>query len=246
MKARSLFARACGIALAIVAFSVAGLANATVHTVSSDGEATVYLDYVDFSHDFDLAYDAALAPTSPNHSWTVLGIALLGHTFPSASTVVGLMRREVAGGTAAVFVSTSQPRKPNTFRVVAPTCPLRCRIELRGTPSTIQARLNGRVIASWLRRDFPMRSPYIQLNAEVDRRGDSIRGSLARAYQRSDGKVVPAATCAFTTRGVEARRAGQDELLFSGTHRDGARVTYVSLVSGKAGDTCAAATRRHT
>jgi hypothetical protein len=229
----------------MVALSLALPVNARVHTVSTDGEATVYLDYVDFSHDFDLAYDAALASTSPNHSWTVLGIALLGHTFPSASLVVGLTRGDVAGSPAAVFVSTARPRKPNTFRVVAPTCAARCRIELRGTSRTIEARLNGRVVASWLRSDFPMRSPYIQLNAEVDRLGDSIRASLARAYQRSDGRAVAAATCGFTTRGVEPRRAGEDELLFSGTHREGARVTYISLVTGKAGDTCAEATRRH-
>ena len=58
-------------AAAGLACALAGPALAKVTSVSTDGEATVYLN-TDFGQDFDLAYDVTFEPAPENKSWSTV------------------------------------------------------------------------------------------------------------------------------------------------------------------------------
>ncbi len=224
---------------AIATFGLLCVASspAKVTTISPDGEATVNQVH-DFSGDFDLIYKATLKPEPTNTSWSMLSIALLNIARDSGITV-GIY----AGPKLAIagFTSTNGGAARFSFRRAGPCVPS-CTIELRGDAATVRAFIGGRVVASWTRWSYNMPQPYVQLNAEVTAIGDTIDATLVQQRAMINGKAIPFPICGFTTQGVEPTAVG-DALHFRGKRTPGARVTYLSLVTGATGDSCPALPR---
>lgn len=210
---------------------------AKVRTVSSDGEATVYL-MGDYSGDFDLAYNVTFDPEPSNHSWSTVTLMLIGPLQPSAWISVGLSRGYPTRASFKVFTASGGPRKSGTYKNSSVRCALSCRIELRADKTTIYALVNGRKIETWARNAFTIIKPYVQLNGEVHAIGDRISARLDLARAVSAEKPLPRPLCAFTTQGVEARAIAPSGIAFSGARRRNARVTYVSLIDQSTGDSC--------
>jgi hypothetical protein len=217
-------------------------ACAKVRTISTDGEATIYL-MGDYSRDFDLAYNVVFDPAPANRSWSSLTLSLLGPLQPSASISVGLTRGYPKAAAVRGFIASSRPRKPGAYKSFSVRCSLTCGIELRGDKTTVYALVNGRTVGTWDRKAFRVIRPYVQLNGEVNAIADRISARLYMVRALAGGKSLKP-TCAFTTQGVEPRAIGSSAVAFSGSRRQNARVTYISLMNGSTGDSCPRATAR--
>jgi hypothetical protein len=210
---------------------------AKVRTVSTDGEATVYL-MGDYSGDFDLAYNVVFDPASSNHSWSTVTLMLLGPLQPSAWISVGLSRGYPKPASLQGFTASSRLGKPETYKNSSVRCSLACGIELRADKTTIYALVNGRTIEAWSRKVLTIIKPYVQLNGEVHAIGDRISARFYLVRAVADKKRLLSPTCAFTTQGVEARAIAPAGIVFRGARRPDARVTYVSLKDGSTGASC--------
>jgi len=208
-------------------------ADAAVKSVSTDGEATVYLAG-NFAKPFDLTYRAVLKPGSRNKSWSTLSILLVGSQTPGPGASVGLAsdpeHRSVSPFTYVVF-----PNQQYDYESRSGHCSDACVIELRGDRSRIYAYINRTLLASWSRSDLYLQHPSIQLNAEAHGDGDTIQASLTPIETSIAGDGVAAPACAFTTRGIEP--AGRSTLVFSGKTNDNAGA-YVNLTTGARKDKC--------
>jgi hypothetical protein len=225
-------------AAAGLACALAGPALAKVTSVSTDGEATVYLN-TDFGQDFDLAYDVTFEPAPENKSWSTVSILLVGAKFPSASVSVGLSRGYPNATTLSAFTTSAHPNERQTYRAFPVQCMVRCRLELRAQRGDLYALVDGRELASWPRWGYPMANPAVQVNGEVGEVGDRLSASLVSARRRLAGVPTPAPTCAFTTQGIEPRALGTPgSIAFAGSRRPDARVTYIALADGSASDSC--------
>jgi len=225
-------ARYAAATLAALAVAVAIPSVATVKTVSRDGEATVYLSR-DFSKPFDLAYAVTLRPALGNTSFATAGVMVLGMVGP-ASVYVGVYSGPT--GKVAAFTTMTGAARTNAFKTLS-SCLPSCTIELRGDAKNIQALVNDRVVGTWMRSALRLVRPYVQINAEATAIGDSVHASLTTVRATIDGEKLPAPTCAITTQGVEPT-VDPNVIWFSGTRRADARVTYISLVDGRAMDRC--------
>jgi hypothetical protein len=203
---------------------------------STDGEGTVYLTN-DFAGDFDLLYDATLAPAPSNHSWSLVGVMLKAQTTP-AWMEIGLSRGDPDAATLTAFTAASTSTGKRSWNPVKAECAPSCEIELRGDKTTVDGFVNGRQVEEWSRVAFQMVKPYVQLNAEVNAVGDIISARLTLRHGTVSGAPLQPPTCAFTTQGVEAKLLSPTVLTFSGQLRTDARVTYVSLVDGTSEDHC--------
>jgi hypothetical protein len=216
-------------------FTSATPSFAKVKSVSTDGEATVYLTS-DFSRGFDLDYRVAFMPAPKNRSWSVVSILLLSGDGHGGSVSVGLSRGFPNATTLAAFTTSAAPGKKQGFQSSPVICASSCRIELRGSVDAINAVVNGTAIESWSRQSLGIREPAVQLNAEVAGLNDIIFATVIPVQTVAAGKAIRP-TCAFTTQGVEPRPSA-DGITFIGTRRQNARVTYISLVTGSTGDSC--------
>jgi hypothetical protein len=210
------------------------LTMGAVTPVSTDGEATVYLKG-DFTGAFDLTYRAALVPSPQNKSWTVLGIMLLGTKNPGPGVEIGLSNGDPSETIITAFTSFTDANGKNVWKTVPTSCNAGCVIELKGDAEKLEAIVAGKSIGSWARASLPLSEPYVQLNAEVDKSGDTIKASLVRIRTTAAGVDLPSPTCAFTTRGIEP--SGDRMLTFSGVHND-AQGAFVNLLTSARGDKC--------
>lgn len=210
--------------------------NAKVKPVSTDGEATVYLNG-DFSREFELSYDIAFHPARHNRSLSFIDVILLGEIPPSGSITVGLMLGAPNPSALSAFVTTNRLGGKQKFEQFPVTCRSHCRLELKGNATEFSASIQGRRIRTWSRSDVFMRKPYAQLNGEVSGPGDSIFALVTPIRVTAGGHSLRP-TCAFTTQGIEARSTSSNAFEFVGTSRSDARVTYVSLRTGKTQDKC--------
>ncbi len=233
---------AASAALFVLASSEQSIAK--VKAVSTDGEATVYLSK-DFSGDFDLKYGVTLEPAPSNHAWTGVSLLLLDKQWPGSSVSVGLSRGYPNAATLAGFTTSSRPRTQSKYKSFPLHCESACVVELRGDTRNVYASLNYRRIATWSRQTFPMIRPYIQINAEVSAVGDRIAARLRPIRIVLAEKSVPLPTCAFTTQGIEPKALGDSMIVFSGTRRVSSRATYISLLDGRAKDSCPATMSRN-
>jgi hypothetical protein len=206
-----------------------------VKSVSTDGEATVYLSE-DFSGSFDLLYDVTYQPERRNHGWTVVSLLLLGSKQPSASIAVGLTRRphsKLAG-----FTTQSRPNERFVYKQYDIHCQLTCLVQLRGDARNLYASIDGLTVATWPRSRFVMDRPYIQINAEVHDIGDSLHATLAPRRTALKAQMLASPTCAFTTQGIMIAGLSAGTLQFFGSRTPTAPVTYVSLLTGNTGRSC--------
>lgn len=203
--------------------------STAVQATATDGEATVYV-LGDFESRFDLAYKFTLHPDPVNTSWGTLGIMLIG-VKSNASVEIGVSQGYPNPLALAAFTSVSFPGNKNRYRSFPKLCNSVCRVELRGDKERIQALVGHRVIGEWPRRALQMVKPYVQLNAEVSKPGDKILGRLLPLQTTANGRGLPFPMCAFTTKGIEARRVAAF-IDFFGMHQPSARVTYFSLKDG--------------
>lgn len=210
--------------------------NAKVKPVSTDGEATVYLNG-DFLREFELSYDITFHPARHNRSLSFIDVILLGGIPPSGSITVGLMLGAPNPSALSAFVTTNRRGEKQKFEQFPLTCRSHCRLELKGNTTEFSASIQGRRIRTWSRSDVLMRKPYVQLNGEVSGPGDSIFALVAPIRMTAGGHSLRP-TCAFTTRGIEARSTSSHAFEFVGTSRSDARVTYVSLRTGNAQEKC--------
>ncbi|HEY0613516.1 MAG TPA: hypothetical protein VGC96_02700 [Candidatus Elarobacter sp.] len=211
-------------------------ASAAAPAYATDGEATVYVQGA-FEGPFDLIYDASIAPAPANRSWSLVGISLLGNPLPSDAVEIGLFRDPGVPGAASVYVSTTKAGEAPQVRNHGALCASPCRLELRGDARTVEARAGGRAIASWPRASLHLESPYVQLNGEVAREGDTIDARLTPVVTQAHD-ALPAPGCAFITRGIEVARTAAGALLYSGTYDRAGRAGYVSLRDGSVGESC--------
>ena len=202
----------------------------------TDGEGTAYLTD-DFSGDFDLAYDAALAPAPSNRSWSLVGVMLKSRTSP-AWMELGLSRSDPDAAALTVFTAASTSSGKRSWNPVPTACAPVCEIELRGDTTTLYAFVNGRKVDEWSRSSFPIAKPYVQLDAEVNAVGDTISAQLTLRRGLVSGAPLQSPTCAYTSQGVEAKLQSPTVLAFSGQFRTDAPVTYVSLIDGTSEDRC--------
>lgn len=226
---------AFAIAAALVLAFEAPQAQAAA-AVAADGEATVYVRG-DFSGNFDLEYRTALEPAPRNRSWSSIGIMLLGEVNPGPSVYVGLANEAGGGRAAGAFTSAALSSGKNVYHSLDADCAGGCLLALHGTPETIEARVNGRVYERWRRASFPLKHPYVQLDAEVNAEGDSIAATLTPVRTTAEYRQLAPPGCAFTTRGILVH--GGRTLSFSGTYRSGAPVSYILLTKGAWIGSCA-------
>ncbi|MEO6913058.1 MAG: hypothetical protein ABI182_03430 [Candidatus Baltobacteraceae bacterium] len=228
--------RRINIALVVIAiFLTPAAGRASVHAVSTDGEATVYLRG-HFGSDFDLVFDVEFGPQNRNRSWTFVSILLLGETQPSASASIGLSRGSPNQRTLSTFTYANDVGKSPVYRSFPIACVAICVIELRGTKTHLYALADGVVLGRWDRSNSLMQKPYVQLNAEVSAFGDRIQARLL-PIRLIDGRgILPGPTCAFTTQGVvPSLKRG---IAFGGTRSRDAKAAFVSLATGVRGDKC--------
>ena len=219
-----------------ILFSAVLPGTAKVKATSTDGEATIYLSG-DFAEAFDVAYAITLRPSPANHAWTGVSLLLVGTKWPGSSLSIGVSRGYPHPGTLAVFTTSSHPGSKDEYRSAPVQCEPYCVLELRADSQSVYAILGRRTVRKWLRSSFPMFHPYIQINGEVSAVGDEIRASLRQRRSTLNGKALPQPICAFSTQGVEPRVVpGGFEIV--GSRAVSARVTYISLLDGKAKDSC--------
>ncbi len=209
-------------------------APAAVKSVSTDGEATVYL-MGNFSGTFDVAYSASLALAAHNKSWSALTILLVGTIIPCPGASIGLASGYPNARTLTAFTDVTYSSLRNSYKSQRVNCPIRCVIELRGNKNNIYAFLDGKRLATWPRVDLSLIKPSIQLNAEAHGVGDVINASLVRIRTIAGGRILPHPTCAFTTRGVEP--SGTTNFKFTGTNRNAAGA-FIALATGAHSDKC--------
>jgi hypothetical protein len=226
---RGAFSASAALLLLLVSTVPSGSAP---QVVATDGMATIYL-LGDFNRDFDLAYDVTLDPAPDNRSWSLIDVMLVAETIPGDSVEVGVFH---GGAIPGAFTSTVIAGT-NAF-VDQGACANPCRIELRGEATTIVALTGGREAARWARSTFHFTRPSVQLNGEVDAPGDRLAARMHLVHARLAGAALASPTCAFTTRGIEARSSAADALSFSGTHDAQARVAYFALADGREQTIC--------
>jgi hypothetical protein len=228
-------------ALHAVGFLTANLVApcvAAVKTVSTDGEATVYLGG-DFSTSFDIAYKARLIPGPRNASWTTVSIMLIGRKIPGPAISVGLASAGRNGRGLSGFTLVTDPSMKYAYKSRPVRCGDGCVIELRGDAKRVEALVDGKPFGSWLRSSVPLLRPSVQLNAEAGRLGDSMRATLSTIRAVAGGVALAPPLCGFTTRGIAPTLS--TTLEFAGT-ANGAPAAYVDLRSGARGDKCPAGT----
>ena len=208
---------------------------AAVTSASTDGEATVYVTG-DFSSGFDVAYNAVLHEAPQNKGWSGVSLLLVGTVIPGPGVSVGLSTGDPSERKIYAFTSVVDTHGHQTYKSTPVICNAGCRIELRGTATSLEALLNNRVISRWTRISMPLVNPSIQVNAEVAKPRDTILAVLAPVSMIARTKTLANPTCAFTTQGVEP--SGIGTLKFSGAFRPGARVAFVSLKTGHRGEKC--------
>jgi hypothetical protein len=212
-----------------------------VHAISTDGEATVYLTG-NFSRGFNVAYDAVLRPSPQNRSTTFLGIMLIGRRNPGPGIELGLTRATSSAQSLRVFVSVSTPHGGAHFASFRESCAPACGLILRGDRYGLYAFVAAsdgiHKVGSWARADFQFVRPYVQLNGEVAQPGDRIAAALIPVRIVADARDLPTPTCAFTTRGVIARRNPGGTLTFTGSYRPEAAASFIDLRTGKLVDRC--------
>lgn len=219
-----------------VLFTSATPTFANVKAVSTDGEATVYLT-ADFSRNFDLDYQVVFLPAPKNKSWSTVSLLLLSGRGRGSSVSVGLSRGYPHASTLAAFTTSTAPGKKPSFESSPVTCTPTCRLQLRGSADALSAVVNGRRVGSWSRRSLAMRTPTIQLNAEVAELQDTISATVTPLSTVVAG-TERRPSCAFTTQGIEPRLSADHRIIFTGARRKNARVTYIALVSGSTRDSC--------
>ncbi len=208
---------------------------AAVTSASTDGEATVYITG-DFSRDFDVAYNAVLREAPRNKGWSGVSLLLVGTVIPGPGVSIGLSTGDPSEHEIYAFTSVVDAHGHESYNNTPATCGAGCRIELRGTATSIDAVLNNRVISRWSRASMPLVNPSIQINAEVAKAGDTIHAVLTPVALTIGTRTLKSPTCAFTTQGVEPNGVGA--LTFSGAFRPGAQAAFVSLKTGHRGDKC--------
>ena len=210
------------------------IASAAVKSVSSDGEATVYLGG-NFSGDFDVAYRAVLKPGTHNKSWSTLSILLVGRKIPGPGVSIGLSSNGSHSRAVAPFTYVVYPNLKDGYKNGTANCARGCVIELRGDSRNVYAVVDGKKLAAWPRSALALVSPAIQLNAEAHGAGDILDASLTPVRITTAGRALRHPKCAFTTRGIEP--AGLATLTFHGEN-DGAPAAFVNLSTGTKGDKC--------
>jgi len=206
-----------------------------VKAVSTDGEATVYLAG-DFSGAFDVAYNATLLEAPKNKGWSGVSLLLVGAVIPGPGISIGLSTGDPSERKVYAFTSAVDTHGHQTYNSTPVVCGAGCRIELRGTATSLEALLNNRVISRWSRTSMPLVKPSIQINAEVAKTGDRIHAVLTPVSIISGTHKLANPTCAFTTQGVDP--SGLGTLTFKGAFRPGSQVAFVSLKTGHRGDAC--------
>ncbi len=211
---------------------------ATVKAVSTDGEATVYVTG-DLSRNFIVSYQAALQPSPGNRSWTTVGVMLLGRTESGPSIEVGLARS--ASNALTGFTATQGLKSRASFKAFVVGCAPGCVLTVRADDKAYYAYIDAAQVGAWPRNQFAFVKPYIQLNAEAVKPGDSISAIFLPIRLVANGEVMPAPACAFTTRGIEPSRLPNGALQFTGTYHAGAPAAFVTLTTGQRGDRCSGA-----
>jgi len=127
----------------------------------------------DFSGDFDLQYDATMAPAPSNRSWSLVGVMLKARTAPSWIEI-GLSRGDPDAATLSGFTAASTSAGKKSWNPVQAECAPACEIELKGDRTALYAFVNGRKIEEFSRLSLPIVKAYVQLNAQVNAVGDII------------------------------------------------------------------------
>lgn len=212
----------------------------SVRSVSTDGEATIYLT-ADFSRGFNVAYNAVLPQSAGNRSTTFLSVMLVGRRFSGGSIAFGLTRGAPAQA-LQIFVATTTPHGAHHYATFPAACLPACTLVLRGDRYGLYAFAvtaeATRKLGAWARADFDFTRPYVQLNGEVATPGDRMVATLVPMRLVADARDVPAPRCAFTTRGIIPRREPSGALDFRGTYRPQAPASFVDLRTGKSVDRC--------
>jgi hypothetical protein len=220
----------------LVVFAPASRAARASLTLTTHGEATVYVAG-NFTRDFDVSYVLAVDTRRNNRSFTTIGVMMIGATDPGPSAEVGLANGYPSAKGTSGFVLGSHGHGTTSSAVWGLPCGATCTIELRGNSDHVSAYLDGRLAGTWSRSDLSIESPYIQINAEVYKEGDAISASVVTKKATAGGRALQAPICEFTTGGIEARSKSPTSIRFAGVYRSGARSTYAWLKSGTEGVT---------
>jgi hypothetical protein len=222
--------------LLAVASPLAARQSPKPKSLSTDGEATIYLTG-DFSTGFSVAYNAILPAALGNRSRTFVGIMLIGRTNPGPRIELGLTRGDPNAAALQAFTSVNSRNGGHRFQSIPVRCTPACRLVLRGDKVRLRALIVTQnaiqEVGSWARSDFGFLRPYVQLNGEVSERGDTIAAVLVPMRVVAASQSLPAPTCGFTTRGIQPRRLAGGTLTFTGTYRDAAPTSFVDLRSGR-------------
>lgn len=162
-----------------------------------------------------------------NASWSVVNVMFLGGQPPSDAVGIGIFP---SAGRIHVFTSLVL-RSKMVFRDTGVPCEPRCRITLRADSAAFVASAGGRVVGSWPRFALRAPAPAVQLNAETSAPRDRIDALLTPVQVTVRAHSIAPPACAFTTRGIEVRRAPDGSLHYTGMYRDDARTAYFSLAA---------------
>lgn len=190
----------------LIAISPSSHAARAFLTLSSHGEATIYVAG-DFTGDFDVSYDVTLVAPLNNRSFTTIGVMLIGASDPGPSAEVGLADGYPSAKSTSGFVVGSHAHGTTSSAVWGLRCGSTCTIELRGTSDRVSAYLDGRTAATWSRSDLAIKSPYIQINAEVYKVGDTISALIVTQKATARGRALQMPTC--ESQPVASRRVAR-------------------------------------
>jgi hypothetical protein len=164
---------------------------------------------VDLRKTFVFSGNLNLPERINNQSWYCvwLMVSELKGTDPHPSMLqVGLMRWDQSKFQMQPFITTEQAGKELAFRGVAENLTGYHRSAIAGDPSTIQLRMDSKVLMSAPRAEFFKDTPiYVDIAAEVFAVGDAVSGLVndVTLVRGDDKETPPISDAAFEDRGLK-------------------------------------------
>jgi hypothetical protein len=186
---------------------------------SLNGIAAVTYHRVDLRKTFVFSANLNLPERIKNHSWYCvwLMVAELKGTDPHPSILqVGLIRWDQSKFQMQPFITTEQAGKELMFKGVAENLTGYHRFAIAGDSSTIELRMDSKILMSAPRAEFFKDTPiYVDMAAEVFAAGDTVSGLVndVRLVSVEDKETPPISHAAFEDRGLKflCRGRGQWE-----------------------------------
>ena len=187
----------------------APLSRAITHESENGAAALTYWADLRKKKRFVFSANLKLPELANNRSWYCVWLMvseLKGTTQHPAMLQVGLIRWDQSKFQIQPFITTEHADKELVFKPVAGTFSGYHRFAIADDPSTIELRMDGRVLISAPRKDFfKDEIIYVKIAAEVYAVGDRVSGLVNDVTLATDGgnETPPISHAAFEDRGLK-------------------------------------------